>query len=158
MLSRSDIDVPRNLDFGEGNGLATGVRMLRSTHLLVRCTFALEGREHRFFTANHKSNSAHVKVKRRPEMCTQTYQNLRGFPTFQLSLRAACPMVSYTFTTRCLNVSRMLCLVLHSSPISQSCPMYLHTCLLRPYYLVNENDTFQIFTLSTAPDFSLSVC
>lgn len=97
MLSRSDIDVPRNLDFGEGNGLATGVRMLRNAHLLVRCTFALESREHRFFAANYESNSARVKVKRRPEMCTQTYQNLKGFPTFQFSLRAARPMVSYTF-------------------------------------------------------------
>ena len=58
MLSRSDIDLSRNLDFGEGNGLATGVQMLRNTHLLIRCTFASESREHRFFAANHESNSA----------------------------------------------------------------------------------------------------
>ena len=145
MLSRSDIDVPYKLDFGEGNGLATGVRMLRNTHLLVRCTFALESLEHRFFAANDESNSARVKVKRCPEICTQTYQNLKEFPNLQFSLRAAFPLVSYTFTTRCLNVSRMLCLVLHSSPIPQSRPIYFHTCLLRPYYLVNENNTFQIF-------------
>lgn len=62
--------------------LVTGVRMLRDTYLLVRCTFALERREHRFFAANHKSMSKSKDVRR---FALKTYQKLKEFLNLQFS-------------------------------------------------------------------------